>query len=69
MMPVEPIVRPKQQQQSTAVEVWTNRSISDGQCCACPKSKEQISVEDEERRYQIAFENFLHDSVYRKELK
>lgn len=37
-----------------------------GQCCACPKSKEQQRIEDEERQFQIEFENFLQDALYRK---
>jgi len=39
---------------------------SSGDCCVCPKSKEQQRIEDEERQFQIAFENFIHDIVYRK---
>jgi len=37
-----------------------------GQCCACPKTKEQQRIEDEERQFQIEFENFLQDTLYRK---
>ncbi|KAK2190050.1 hypothetical protein NP493_91g05005 [Ridgeia piscesae] len=36
------------------------------QCCECPKSKKEQRVEEEERQFQIKFENFLHDSVYFK---
>jgi len=36
------------------------------ECCACAKTKEEIHVEDIERRYQIQFENFLHNQMYRK---
>ena len=39
---------------------------SDGECCSCPKSQEEIKVEEEERAFQIEFENFLHDAVYIK---
>jgi len=37
-----------------------------GQCCACPKTKEQQRIEHEERQFQIEFENFLQDTLYRK---
>lgn len=47
--------------QSTA-----NVSAAGGQCCACPKTKEQQRIEDEERQFQIEFENFLQDTLYRK---
>jgi len=39
---------------------------SSGQCCKCPKTKEQQRIEDEERQFQIEFENFLQDTLYRK---
>jgi len=46
---------------------WTDGGgDGDGQCCACPKSKEQQRIEDEERQFQIEFENFLQDTLYRK---
>ena len=37
-----------------------------GTCCACPKSDEEVKLEEEERQMEIEFENFLHDSVYIK---
>jgi len=43
----------------------SNTSTSD-QCCTCPKTKEQQRIEDEERQFQIEFENFLQDTLYRK---
>jgi len=43
----------------------TNTSTS-GQCCTCPKTKEQQRIENEERQFQIEFENFLQDTVYKK---
>ena len=38
----------------------------DDKCCACPKSKKELRVEEEERQFEIKFENFLHDTVYIK---
>ena len=37
-----------------------------GQCCVCPKSKEEERNEEEERMFQIEFENYLHNVVYVK---
>jgi len=37
-----------------------------GQCCTCPKTNEQQRIENEERQFQIEFENFLQDTLYRK---
>lgn len=52
------------------VDNMNNQSSSNmsstGRCCACPKTKEQQRIEDEERQFQIEFENFLQDTVYRK---
>lgn len=48
-------------------ETMSNSSTSTGLCCKCPKSQEQIKIEDEERRFQIEFENFLQDTLYRKQ--
>ncbi|KAK3098802.1 hypothetical protein FSP39_023260 [Pinctada imbricata] len=36
--------------------------------CACPKTKEQITEEENERLLQIEFENYLHNFVYIKRL-
>ena len=36
------------------------------QCCECPKSKKEQRVEEEERQFQIKFEDFLHNTVYIK---
>ncbi|XP_012935847.1 putative molluscan insulin-related peptide(s) receptor [Aplysia californica] len=36
------------------------------QCCACPKSKEQVEREKEDRQREISFENELHNAVYTK---
>jgi len=56
---------------SVVVENMNNQTSSNmtssGQCCACPKTKEQQRIENEERQFQIEFENFLQDKVYRKE--
>lgn len=35
-----------------------------GQCCPCPKTKEALKVEAEERALSKVFENFLHNSVF-----
>ena len=35
-------------------------------CCACPKSKEELKEEERERQIEIEFENYLHDHVYCK---
>lgn len=35
-------------------------------CCTCPLSEKEKLVEEEERRFQIEFENFLHNNVYIK---
>jgi len=48
-------------------DVASNKSTIDGQCCSCPKSKEQLRIDDDERQFQIQFENFLHDNVYKKQ--
>ncbi|XP_038076656.1 insulin-like peptide receptor [Patiria miniata] len=33
-------------------------------CCACPKDKEQLKLEEEEALFQKQFENFLHNHVF-----
>lgn len=35
-----------------------------GQCCPCPKTKEALKAEAEERALSKVFENFLHNSVF-----
>ena len=36
------------------------------QLCPCPKSQYDKQEEADEREFQIAFENYLHNSVYVK---
>jgi len=43
----------------------TNATLN-GECCACPKSEAEQVQEEEERLFQIKFEDYLHDSVYIK---
>lgn len=43
-----------------------NGTMNDGKCCKCPEKKSSLDAKDTERRYQIEFENFLHNSLYRK---
>ena len=39
---------------------------SNGQCCKCEESVEDLAKKARERNMQIEFENFLHNSVYLK---
>eukprot|EP00058_Branchiostoma_floridae_P000276 XP_002585764.1 hypothetical protein BRAFLDRAFT_128184 [Branchiostoma floridae] len=43
-----------------------NGTIGDGTCCECPKSEDEIRIEEEEAAFQQEFENFLHNNVYHK---
>lgn len=33
-------------------------------CCPCPKTKEDLKAEAEDRSYRKVFENFLHNSIF-----
>ncbi|XP_030622664.1 insulin-like growth factor 1a receptor [Chanos chanos] len=35
-----------------------------GPCCPCPKTKEALKAESEDRSYRKVFENFLHNSIF-----
>ncbi|XP_055029297.2 insulin-like growth factor 1a receptor isoform X2 [Misgurnus anguillicaudatus] len=35
-----------------------------GPCCPCPKNKEDLEAEAEDRSYRKVFENFLHNSIF-----
>ncbi|XP_071481158.1 insulin-like peptide receptor isoform X2 [Diadema antillarum] len=41
----------------------SNTGVGDG-CCACPPDPEDLKREQEEARFQKAFENKLHNSIY-----
>ncbi|XP_066274508.1 insulin-like peptide receptor isoform X2 [Branchiostoma lanceolatum] len=43
-----------------------NSTTGDGTCCECPKSEDEIRIEEEEAAFQQEFENFLHNNVYHK---
>ncbi|XP_064650829.1 insulin-like peptide receptor isoform X2 [Lineus longissimus] len=42
-----------------------NKTLS-GKCCACPKTPKEKRIEEDERKFQIEFENYLHNYVYQK---
>jgi len=37
-----------------------------GACCGCPKTAQQLLIEQQERLYQTEFENFLLSSLYER---
>lgn len=39
-------------------------SAEKGPCCPCPKTKEELEEEAEDRSYRKVFENFLHNSIF-----
>ena len=41
-------------------------SVKSGNCCACPKTPQQLEIEEQERRYQTEFESFLLGSLYQR---
>ena len=41
-------------------------SPESGTCCACPKTAQQLEIEQQERRYQTEFESFLLGSLYQR---
>jgi hypothetical protein len=43
-----------------------NKTLPSGKCCECPKTEQEMRVEEDERRFQIEFENYLHNYVYQK---
>ncbi|GAB6018965.1 hypothetical protein CHUAL_000605 [Chamberlinius hualienensis] len=51
-------------------ETFLSSSISStaipegGQCCSCPKPRQQLERDEAERQFEIEFENFLHNTVY-----
>ena len=47
-------------------DVDQNKKNLTTDCCTCPKSKNDIRIEEDERKYQILFENFLLDKMTRK---
>ncbi|KAI8518950.1 hypothetical protein Bbelb_022070 [Branchiostoma belcheri] len=47
-------------------EEANNSTTGDGTCCECPKSEDEIRIEEGEAAFQQEFENFLHNNVYHK---
>lgn len=47
-------------------EKWndTGEPTSEGRCCACPKTDNQLKKEQEEIEYRKTFENYLHNKVF-----
>lgn len=43
----------------------TEESGQRGHCCSCPKTEKQLKKEAEESEYRKAFENYLHNEVFR----
>jgi len=39
-------------------------STETGACCGCPKTPQQLLIEEQERLYQTEFESFLLSSLY-----
>ena len=68
MYHVPPELRMRAKKQKIIVkEETTDKNLPyDAKCCSCPKSKKELRVEEEERQFEIKFENFLHDTVYIK---
>lgn len=44
----------------------TKSDVAGGEkgCCPCPKTKEDLKAEAEDRSYRKVFENFLHNSIF-----
>lgn len=62
----EQLAREEAAEEPPEDEVKKNRTmIPVSECCECPKSAEQNRVDEEERRLQIEFQNFLQNTVYR----
>uniref|UniRef100_H3C1B3 Tyrosine-protein kinase receptor n=1 Tax=Tetraodon nigroviridis TaxID=99883 RepID=H3C1B3_TETNG len=51
-------------------EKWndTGEPTSEGRCCACPKTDNQLKKEQEEIEYRKTFENYLHNKVFEPHL-
>lgn len=35
-------------------------------CCRCPMTEKEVTASENDRKFQIMFEDFLHDTVYIK---
>nr|KAG5703678.1 hypothetical protein BaRGS_002552 [Batillaria attramentaria] len=61
-----PIDTSRGSKQVVEVDQKGNNVSRGADCCECPKSKEQLKLEERERQIEIEFENYLHDHVYCK---
>ncbi|XP_076465772.1 LOW QUALITY PROTEIN: putative molluscan insulin-related peptide(s) receptor [Babylonia areolata] len=61
-----PIVSSKDQTKVKDTRQNKNETKLGANCCACPKSKEELKQEERERQIEIEFENYLHENVYCK---
>ena len=60
------IAASKERKQIKGSEQDNNTTLPGANCCVCPKSKEELKLEERERQIEIEFENYLHDHVYCK---
>ena len=63
---ISEIVLPEREVEEKLKEDQAQKNDANGECCVCPKSKEETENLDKQRQNQIKFENYLQNMLYKK---